>query len=151
MQNNLTEIVPFLQTAIGPVILISGVGMLLLVMTNRFGRAVDRSRQLMVELRKAEAVGAEDREALREQVRILFRRARLLRRAIGLASGSVLGSALLIVTLFVAALAGWPAAGLVEGQFIGSLLSLIGAVVLFLRDIHLSLVALRLELRDSVV
>lgn len=151
MQNNLTEIVPFLQTAIGPVILISGVGMLLLVMTNRFGRAVDRSRQLMVELRKAEAGGAEDREALRDQVRILFRRARLLRRAIGLASGSVLWSALLIVTLFVAALAGWPAAGLVEAQFIGSLLSLIGAVVLFLRDIHLSLVALRLELRDSGV
>ena len=74
-----------------------------------------------------------------------------MRRAIGLASGSVLWSALLIVTLFVAALAGWPAAGLVEAQFIGSLLSLIGAVLLFLRDIHLSLVALRLELRDSGV
>lgn len=98
MQNNLIEIVPFLQTAIGPVILISGVGMLLLVMTNRFGRAVDRSRQLMVEQRKAEAGGAEDRGSLRDQIRILFRRARLLRRAIGLASGSVLWAALLIAS-----------------------------------------------------
>jgi hypothetical protein len=31
----------------GPAILISGVGMLLLTMTNRLGRTIDRSRQLM--------------------------------------------------------------------------------------------------------
>ena len=148
MQRTLTDIIPYLQTAIGPVILISGVGMLLLVMTNRFGRAVDRSRQLVGELRKADAA---DAGAVREQIRILFRRARVLRGAIGLASASVLWAALLIVTLFLAALAGFQAVGAVEAQFIGSLLCLIGAVGCFLYDIHLSLVALRLELRDSGV
>ena len=35
-----------LQVAIGPVILISGVGLLLLTMTNRLGRAIDRARQM---------------------------------------------------------------------------------------------------------
>ena len=50
MQNHsLTELVPILQLAIGPVILISGVGMLLLTFTNRFGRVVDRTRGLAVE------------------------------------------------------------------------------------------------------
>ena len=37
----LTDLVPILQMAIGPVILISGVGLLLLSMTNRLGRAID--------------------------------------------------------------------------------------------------------------
>jgi hypothetical protein len=35
-----------LQTAIGPVILISGVGLLLFSMTNRSGRVIDRARLL---------------------------------------------------------------------------------------------------------
>jgi len=39
-----SEIVPVLQTAISPVVLISGVGLLLLTMTNRLGRIVDRAR-----------------------------------------------------------------------------------------------------------
>lgn len=39
---SLTELVPILQLAVGPVILISGVGLLLLTLTNRFGRMLDR-------------------------------------------------------------------------------------------------------------
>ena len=68
-----------------------------------------------------------------------------------MASASVLWAALLIITLFVAALTGLQAVGAVEAQFIGSLLCLIGSVGCLLYDIHLSLVALRLELRDSGV
>ena len=40
----LTALIPILQVAIGPVILVSGVGLLLLSMTNRLGRIVDRRR-----------------------------------------------------------------------------------------------------------
>ena len=42
----LHAIVPVLQMATGPVILISGIGLLLLTMTNRLGRAIDRARSL---------------------------------------------------------------------------------------------------------
>ena len=49
------ELIPLLQTAIGPVILISGVGLLLLSMTNRFGRIIDRSRILAHEMRSGSA------------------------------------------------------------------------------------------------
>jgi uncharacterized protein DUF2721 len=42
----LKEPVPILEIAIGPVIPISGVGLLLLSMTNQFGRVIARSRQL---------------------------------------------------------------------------------------------------------
>jgi hypothetical protein len=48
---SLTELIPVLQMAIGPVILISGVGLLLLSMTNRLGRVIDRARLLYRELR----------------------------------------------------------------------------------------------------
>ena len=145
MHRQLTDIIPYLQTAIGPMILISGVGMLLLVMTNRFGRIVDRSRQLVEELTEADAA---DAVLVRQQIRILFLRARVLRLAIALASGSMLLAALLIVTIFVSALAGWHAGGPVVVQFIGSLLSLIGSIVAFLYDINVSLAAVRVDLVD---
>ena len=38
------DIASILQLAICPVILISGVGLLLLTMTNRFGRVIDREK-----------------------------------------------------------------------------------------------------------
>ena len=82
-----TELIPVLQVAIGPVILISGVGLLLLSMTNRLGRVIDRARILDRELRPG---SPEDPHRNREQLRILIDRARLLRLAIVLASVSVL-------------------------------------------------------------
>ena len=97
----ITELVPELQTAIGPVILISGVGLLLLSMTNRFGRAVDRTRQLLREMRAASEA---ERKRLSAQVENLYQRTRLIQRAIIFGAISVLFAALLIILLFFAAL-----------------------------------------------
>ena len=99
-QSSLNQIIPVLQVAIGPVILISGVGLLLLTMTNRLGRAIDRSRALTNEL--AKLTGHELEQTL-AQIRIIYRRARLLRLSITFASFSVLLVSVLIVTVFVAA------------------------------------------------
>ncbi len=46
---SVAQLVPILQTAIGPTILISGVGLLLLAMTNRLNHILDRTRQLSVQ------------------------------------------------------------------------------------------------------
>src|SRR5512146_2496014 len=97
----LHDLIPVLQVAIGPVILISGVGLLLLSLTNRFGRAVDRSRQLIREMRDA---AESDRAGLAGQVDILYRRARLIQISIILGTASVLFAAVLIIALFFAAL-----------------------------------------------
>jgi len=143
----LSELIPLLQVAVGPVILISGVGLLLLSLTNRFGRAVDRSRQLIHEMREA---GEPDRRHLRSQVEVLYRRARLIQRSIILGATSVLFAALLIITLFFTALMKWESAVvlglLVSLFFIGCLLTLIGSLVTFIVEIHLSLKALKLEM-----
>ena len=140
----LSEIIPVLQVAVGPVILISGVGLLLLSLTNRFGRAVDRSRQLVREMREA---GESDRRRLAGQVEILYRRARLIQRSIILGAASVLFAAVLIITLFAAALLQLEFAVLVSLLFIVCLGSLIASLVVFIMDIRLSLKALAMELR----
>ena len=47
---SVAQLIPVLQTAIGPTILISGVGLLLLTMTNRLARTIDRTRAVAREL-----------------------------------------------------------------------------------------------------
>ena len=146
----LNELIPLLQVAVGPVILISGVGLLLLSLTNRFGHTVDRSRQLLHEMRQA---GETDRRHLTDQVEILYRRARLIQVAIIFGTMSALFAALLILTLFFTAIMRWEAAvilGLfVSVLFIVCVLALISSLVTFIVDIHLSLKAFRLEMGQA--
>jgi hypothetical protein len=137
------ELIPVLQMAIGPVILISGVGLLLLTLTNRYGRTIDRARHLMADLRECSAA---DRLRLQGQVEILYRRARLLRLSILLAGVSVLLASLLIIVLFLTALFKLEVGLLLSLLFIACMVSLSGALVAFIRDVNLSLVALKLEL-----
>lgn len=137
------EILPVLQTAIGPVILISGVGLLLLTMTNRLGRAIDRARSLARDL---DQLTGPDRDPVLAQVVIIYQRARLLRITIALAGLSVLLAAVLIITLFLTALLHWDGGLLVSLIFIAGMGSLIASLATFIYDIHLSLVALKMEL-----
>ena len=138
-----TQLVPVLQTAIGPVILISGVGLLLLTMTNRLGRAIDRARILVGALPNT----TESRRVkIAAQLQILWRRARLIRLAIALASVSALAAAILIIVLFLTALWQIETSWIIVILFIVCMLCLIGSLALFIHDINQSLAALKLEL-----
>jgi len=139
----LVELVPVLQTAIGPVILISGVGLLLLNMTNRLGRTIDRSRQLADLLRRCDD---DDRRRYEPQLQVLWKRALILRSAIALTATSALLAAMLIIVLFLSVLWELEMGWLLSMLFIGCLLALIGALVTFLRDIFVALHALAMEL-----
>ncbi len=143
----LRDLIPVLQVAIGPVILISGVGLLLLSMTNRYARIIDRTRQLCQEIRSA--TGAE-RENDLAQLQFLMGQARLLRGAMALAATSLLLAALLVIAIFLEALLNISSAATVVGLFVSCLLSLILSLFLFIRDINLSLRALRLEMGPVV-
>ena len=139
----LDELIPILQIAIGPTILVSGVGLLLLTMTNRLGRIIDRTRQLGRELRSD---SAPDPGRARAQLAILLSRAAIVRAAIASASLSVLLAAILVIVIFLGALFGTGPAAAVAGLFIGCMAALIVSLVLFIRDVNLSLKALRLEI-----
>ena len=140
---SVAQLIPVLQTAIGPTILISGIGLLLLTMTNRLARTIDRARATAREL-----VGAseEDQRMGREQLRILWRRARLIRLSIGLASTSALFASILIIVLFLTALLHLESASLISVLFIMCLGSLIGSLIVFIHDVNQALAALKLEL-----
>jgi len=132
------HLIPVLQLAIAPVILISGVGLLLLTLTNRFGRVLDRARTLNRE--------AEPSAHVREQIDILRRRASILRTSVMLGAITVLLAPVLILVLFVSALFGLEAGWLVVTIFSLSQVALIGSMIAFIRDMNLSLAALTLEL-----
>lgn len=142
---SLTQLIPILQLSIGPVILISGVGLLLLTLTNRFGRMVDRSRSLNHELT---ATGA-DVAGLKAQIEILHRRSAILRLSIIFGAVTVLLVAVLILVLFIAALFKFEVGWLIVTIFCAGLLCLIGSMLAFIREMNLSLEAIRLELHRT--
>ncbi|TFH34262.1 MAG: DUF2721 domain-containing protein [Anaerolineales bacterium] len=137
------DLIPVLQVAIGPVILISGVGLLLLSMTNRLGRAIDQARALA---EKYEQVSEAMRPHLRRQLRVLWDRAKNLRTAITLSAASALCSGLLVIFIFLAALWGFGSGWFIISLFVSGLVCLIASLVLFIHDINQSLAALRVEL-----
>ncbi|MDD2920685.1 MAG: DUF2721 domain-containing protein [Anaerolineales bacterium] len=140
---SIKELIPVLQTAIGPVILISGVGLLLLSMTNRLSRVIDRARNLLAQ---SESIGGPPRGRLLTQIDILWEQAQLIRQSILLASISVLCAALLIIVLFVTALFGIEDAWLISAIFVVGLLALIASLISFITDINKSLAAFKVEL-----
>jgi hypothetical protein len=140
---SVAQLIPVLQTAIGPTILISGVGLLLLTMTNRLARTIDRAR---ITARELPSASQEVRMKDAEQLRVLWRRARLIRLSIALASTSALFAAILIIVLFVTALLQIENAWLICALFIVCLVCLIGSLLVFIHDVNQALAALKLEL-----
>jgi hypothetical protein len=128
------------------VILISGVGLLLLSMTNRLGRVIDRSRLLNEARRKSSET---ERPRLSSQMEVLSRRALLVRSAIIYASISVLLAAILVIALFLAALFRLEVHVLVILIFVGCMSCLIVSLIYFIADINMSLSALKLEISSD--
>ena len=92
------------------------------------------------------ACAAAEHDLVRSQLEILITRARLVRQAITLAIVSMLSAAVLVITLFVAAIFALEVGLFVVAFFVGCMGALIGALIAFLRDVNLSLAALKLEL-----
>ncbi|MGD8742701.1 MAG: DUF2721 domain-containing protein [Granulosicoccaceae bacterium] len=139
---SLTQLVPVLQTAISPVILISGIGLVLLTMTNRLGRIVDRSRVMTAELPN---MAGEQRVRIERELEILWKRARLMRLAIGGLTLSALSAAVLVMVLFFSVWLQLPVGWLIGALFISSMGSLCVALLVFIREIRFSLEAIALE------
>jgi hypothetical protein len=139
----ISELVPVLQTAIGPMILISGLGLLLLTMTNRLGRTIDRAREL---LDTYDELSSTAKSKIDREIVVLWKRARYVRTAILLATLTCLGAATLIILLFMTSLLHLDIPLLVATVFTFSMICLISSLVFFLFDINLTLSALRIEL-----
>ena len=127
-----------LQLAVSPVILISAYGLLLLSMTNRLGRAIDRARLLVRE-------GA----AKEDQITIITQRAGWIRSAIVFTSLALIAAGLLVLVLFASIYLPFNIAPVVAVLFIGSLVSVVVGLGYFLADIYGSLHAMQAELQEA--
>jgi hypothetical protein len=143
----MTALIQILQTAISPVTLISGVGLLVLSMTNRFARTTDRARELA---RAARHESPDLAANLHIQIQILYRRSQILLYAISLALASVFFVSVVIVSLFVGSVLNLDQHIWIGILFTMSLLSLAASLVLFIHDMTLALQALKLELKDHL-
>lgn len=144
-ENELVVLTHYLQASIAPVILISGIGLLLLSMTNRLGRLIDRSRQLA---REITTVPPDQRGQINAQIDVIFKRAHYLKFATFMSGLSILLVALLIICLFLCSLFSVNGTLPIVALFIGILLSLIASMSAFLLEVHLNLTALKVELDD---
>lgn len=128
-------------------LVISAAGLLLLSMTNRYGRVIDRARAYRREWSNLPQ-GSAEASAAQEALALVWKRARLLRLSITLATASVLGVVLTVFGLFLHLLAEWPVGPVVLALFGCSLATLAASLVVFLGDMTLSLKALEHEIRQ---
>jgi hypothetical protein len=134
-----------IRLAVAPVFLLSGVGIMLTVFTNRLARAVDRAREL-------EREGAAGPEAVRAQelnraLSTLARRARLLSVAIALCTTCALLVSLVVMVLFLGESFSFRVSYAIDALFIAAMLSFIGAILCFLREVFIATSNLRIGLR----
>jgi len=145
---DITTVSHVIQQAVAPVFLLTGVGAILGVLTNRLSRIIDRFRKLdsyMRDERQAHDTdpGNEDIEhhsaqERRREMKMLARRRILIHRAITLCTISALMVCVVIATLFMASEIGIDPSRLVALLFVTAMLSLIGGLLCFLREIALA-------------
>ncbi|CCH50592.1 DUF2721 domain-containing protein [Pseudodesulfovibrio piezophilus] len=138
-----THLVTILQASIAPFVLISGIGLLLLSMTNRIARPTDIIRRLLVELGTAKE---SDKQSLLTQITLLRKRCALLRTSIALSILAIVCVGGVTLLLYASLLLSIKLHILIQILFGGSLVSLIASLLFLLQDIRITLRSLDLEI-----
>ncbi|MCF7793584.1 MAG: DUF2721 domain-containing protein [Candidatus Cloacimonetes bacterium] len=142
---NIQNLIQLLQTAISPIVLISGVGLLLLSLTNRMGRVIDRSRYLVQEIE----AGKDDHKK-HVQIGILYRRSHILRASITCISITILFASIMILELFIGYFSHLDISNSFIAFFVLAVITLILGILLFLVDIAVTLKALKLQVQEYI-
>lgn len=116
-----------IRDAVAPVFLLTGIGSILGVLSGRLGRAIDRARIL-------NDFAPDERARFQDELDIIVKRTRWLRRAIGLATFAALSVCISIAALFLGVELGFNMPHLVMISFITSMFSVIFALLCFLRE-----------------
>lgn len=128
-----------LASALTPITLISGVGLLLLSMTNRYNHATDRVRQL---LRERTAIAPAQDPVLEQAITLIFKRAGLLKNAIlCVAISAALSGALVLVTV-IEGLLGMTLPAAKAVMLVGAVGLIVASTVYFVLEVSSSLKAL---------
>lgn len=140
----IAEVGEVVRLAVAPVFLLSSVGVTLTLLASRLARVVDRARALEQGESKAEQ---SELHELGGRLSTLKLRARLLGRAIALCTICALLVSMVVVALFLGALLNFHLALVIAVLFIVAMLSFIGGLSLFLREVFVATRTLRIGLR----
>ena len=132
-----------IQLSVAPVFLLSGIGVLLGVLTSRLARIVDRARALEDRHPRATAEEATD---LQRQLVALATRARMINHAITLSTISALLVASVVALLFGSTFVNFNLALPVAALFIAAMAALVGALLSFLIEVRIATRTLRIGL-----
>lgn len=91
-----------IDLAVAPVFLLAGISGLLVVLTNRLGRVIDRARSLQAT--ESESLPEPNRESIEREMSNCMRRIRLSYIAIGMSTFSAVLVCLVIIALFLGSL-----------------------------------------------
>ena len=133
MQNaaDVTAVAHVIQLAVAPVFLLTGIGAILAVTTNRMARIVDRFRVLS-------NASDQKQSAQKAEMEILERRARWVHWAVSLCTMSALFICIVIAALFIGSEINIDPSRAVSLLFISAMLTLISGLLCFLRELSLS-------------
>lgn len=134
-----------LKSSISPIALISGVGLILLSLTNRLARTIDKSRMIVHEIESEKDADHKDRK---HQLLILFKRSKILRSSIVSISFSILSSSLIIPVLILMNLFHFQLETLGLILFLLSIVGIIMSAIFLFIDVTLTLKALELEVKE---
>ena len=143
MNMTLSHASSVLQLAVSPAIIISACGLLILSMSNRLGRAIDRARLLS---RERSAASDPRKKNIDLQMSVLIHRCGLIRSSILSCSICILLTAILILALFILTSAEVDAGLIIAVIFCGSIVSLAVALIFFTCDVFLALKAMETEI-----
>ena len=137
----ITGVAHAIQLAVAPVFLLSGIGAMLAVLTNRLSRIIDRGRTLETQL----AASPPDVAAhIRAELATLSHRAQLISRAITLCTVTAMLVCTVIATLFLAAFASFDASVPVALFFVAAMVAFFAGLLFFLREIFVATANLRI-------
>jgi hypothetical protein len=141
--NYITDIAQAIQLAIAPVFLLTAVGTIIGVLSNRLARVVDRTRVLEAGIE----AGASSAAEMQAELEVLGRRMGLSYLAIGLSVVCALFIGLLIVFAFADAFLSIDLSRVIGLLFVAGMLALIASLLAFLREIFLAVACAREAMR----
>jgi hypothetical protein len=140
----LSAVARVIQLSVAPVFLLTALGTMLSVFSNRLGRIVDRGRVLLDRL---PGLAEERRASVQAELDRLARRRHLVNLAITFATAAALLVCVLIAAAFVGSMLRSDFSHLVAGLFIGAMVAFIGALLTFLSEVLVAVRTVRLEHR----
>ena len=147
LQWNIDTIAHVIDISVAPVFLLAGISGLLMVLTNRLGRSIDRSRSLQATIEME--LLPEVKAAIDKEMAGLLKRSRFINWSISLATASALLVCLVIIMLFMGSLTNINFSQIVASLFIVCMMVLSAAFSCFLAEVFIAAGALRTSLENK--